>query len=230
MNVCHKCGHNFDRAVNKVRFETVCPQCNSDRHRCEQTAMANDTACRHHAPTRAFSLLKIAAANVGDLVLEELLEHEGAMTFDEEVAVARAMVAQELSKPDGQRMSTKDLLELMNELLKLAERAKNIVNGKTLNININDDTVAEIKKHVRRFASAVNETLLEFVTDPVVRTQMLRRIQERTRLQGNPVTFARGRSQGQDWYTDPPPGLPPKTQPHTDFDEPDKGPTGTEGG
>jgi len=187
-NIC-ECGHVFDRALNKVDFQMSCPACGKPRQRCGNACMSNEDKCRKHAQGRAHSPYTQLVAQNAEVAFEELLERDG-LSYDEEAMMAKIYLAQMLEgkKPD-ELPPTKDILEAIETVVRIGERVKKLQQGEHLQISINDESAAQIRKQVRKYIVAFKESMNEHNVDPATIVRVLRTVQEKTKLKGNSVTL-----------------------------------------
>jgi len=200
-NTCRSCGEPFDKAVDKVQVQVVCPHCNAKRERCGNACMTNEDSCRVHARGRSYSIYSMAMAQAHDVAFEEMLENQG-QSFDQELAMARLFLADQLNKPKDQMPSGKEVLDMIETVVRIGERVKKIMDGETLNISFDDSAASEMRKYMRRYIEALKEALQIHLQDPVLIVRIMRSVQEKSRLKGNEVTLPKTKSQGKDFYVD----------------------------
>jgi len=136
---------------------------------------------------------------MADVAFEDILERND-RSLDQEFALAKVAVSTMLSGPQDQLPGPNELLEMLERFFRIAEKLSKIENGESLNIKLDDNTAAEMRKQTKRLVGAMKQALTEIVPKESVRLQILSRVRELVNLKGNKITLPGRRSQGRDFY------------------------------
>jgi len=192
-SICKSCGTRFKN------IDLVCTICNQDRTRCANAQMSNEDSCRVHARGRTYSIYSQLVGRMADVAFEDILERND-RSLDQEFALAKVAVSTMMSGPQDQLPGPNELLEMLERFFRIAEKLSKIENGESLNIKLDDNTAAEMRKQTKRLVGAMKQALSEFIPQESVRLQILARVRELVNLKGNRITLPARRSQGQDFY------------------------------
>ena len=158
---------------------------------CKNQCMEGEDSCRVHMRGRTYNIFTVAAQNIADSALENMIERDD-RDLAQEYQLARALIAQEL---DPEKLGKKGvdgikLMKMLSMFFDIADKRKKVESGETLNVQIGDDARRFIQQRMKAFVGAMGTALEEFLPEKEsLRLAILQRVKELAALSGNEKTM-----------------------------------------
>jgi TusA-related sulfurtransferase len=147
--------------------------------------MEGEHYCRIHAPNRTLSIYDIAAGNVADTTMEELIEKGNLRDLTSEFALTKLALAE----LHNNNVPAEARLDALLKFFTVAEKLQKIETGGLLNINWSDPLVVAVRDKFSKLIGCFVELLNKFVEDDETRKIILENLKKETQMIGNSLTI-----------------------------------------